>query len=156
MMPDSMSFDGVLCWSDFGFFLISAESTYDNSITVHGITGENLTVYFKFEASGINSLSSMPLLHKNDNKIGSCKQTSKHCLERFVLSDVYDNSTATLYIINITLEDEGRYHISLHSDGAQPMVLSNKITFAVTPRNITNGRFSLDLYCCIEQTLNVF
>ncbi|KAI7791411.1 uncharacterized protein LOC130548982 [Triplophysa rosa] len=127
------------------YSILKAESRYDNSITVHGITGENVTVNFKFEDPGINSLSSMPLLHKNDQKIGSCKQTSKHCLARFVLSDVDDNSTATLYIINITLEDEGRYHVSLHFDGAKPLVLSNKITFAVKPRNITNeNRTSLN------------
>lgn len=126
------------CYVELTVFLFSVES----SITVNGITGENVTVNLKFKDLGISSLPNMPILHKNYKKLGICKQTSKHCFERFILSNVDDNSTATLYIINITLEDEGRYRVALDFDGAKPLVYSNEITFTVKTRNTTNGRYS--------------
>lgn len=126
------------------------ESKHDNDITVSVITGDNVTANFTFQHSGINSPSIILNLYKNDKKIGSCKQTNKNCSERFVISDVDDNYSATLYIINITSEDKGKYHIAVFVDGVKFIISSNEISFTVKPRDTTNGRFSFKLQCCFN------
>ncbi|XP_065115519.1 uncharacterized protein [Paramisgurnus dabryanus] len=129
----------ILLLSFAVYLILKVESKHDKDITVNVISGDNVTAYFTFKDSGINS-TSIPLnLYKNGKKIGSCKQTNKNCFERFVISDVDDNNTATLYIINITSEDDGKYHIGLFADAYYfKAILSNKIFFTVKPCDKTN------------------
>ncbi len=113
------------------------ESTHE----VNGTLEENITVKFTLQDNVINKISDKHSLYKNGNKIGSWKQISPF-EERFALSDV-ENSTVTLHITNLTLEDEGTYHVAVLSDGVNPLIESNKIYIKVTLGNKTTGTFSL-------------
>nr|XP_055074768.1 uncharacterized protein LOC129454309 [Misgurnus anguillicaudatus] len=126
----------ILLLSFAVYLILKVESKHEKEITVSVITGDNVTANFTFKHSGINSPSSVLTLYKNDNKIESCKQTTKNCFVRFVISNVDENNTATLYIINITSEDDGKYYIGLHDD-VKPMIISNEI-FTIKPRDKTN------------------
>lgn len=129
---------------------ISVESTHE----VNGSVEENITVEFIFQDSVINSFPNKPTsLYKNGNKKGYCKQTYKtnrSCSERCVLSDV-ENSTVTLHITNLSLEDEGTYHVVVLADGETPLIESNRIHITVKLWNKTTGRFPLK-----SSVLNVF
>lgn len=119
--------------------LISVESTHE----VNGTVEENITVKFTFQDSVINSFPTS--LYKNGNKKGYCKQTDKtnrSCSEKCVLSDV-ENSTVTLHITNLSLEDEGTYHVVVLADGQNPLIESNRIHITVKLWNKTTGRFPL-------------
>ncbi|KAG1941970.1 hypothetical protein F2P79_015702 [Pimephales promelas] len=61
---------------------------------------------------------------------------SSFCSERFVLSDV-KNSTVTLHITNLSLEDEGLYQIAVLPDDQNPLIESNKIYITVKLWNKT-------------------
>lgn len=123
------------------------ESTHE----VIGTEEENITVEFTFQDSNVNSFPNMPTsLYKNEVKKGSCKQTSTSCSEKFVLSDV-ENGTVTLHITNLTMEDEGTYHVVALVDGVNPLIESNRIDIKVKRGNKTTGGFPLKssvLYCC--------
>lgn len=124
------------------WFFISVESTHE----VNGTSEENITVKFTFQDSFVNNF---PNLYKNDVKKGFCKQTNFFCSERFVLSDV-ENSSVTLHITNLSLEDEGRYHLVVLADGKTPLIESNKIYIKVKLWNKTTGGFPLktSIVCC--------
>lgn len=122
--------------------LISVESTHE----VNGMVEENITVAFTFQDSVINSFpNKLTSLYKDGNKKGCCKQTDKtnrSCSEKCVLSDV-ENSTVSLHITNLSLEDEGTYHVAVLADGENPLIESNKIHITVKLWNKTTGRFPL-------------
>ncbi|XDV21954.1 hypothetical protein PO909_026944, partial [Leuciscus waleckii] len=106
---------------------ISVESTHE----VNGTSEENITVKFTFQDSFVDNLL---ILYKNEKKIGSCKKT--FCSERFVLSDV-GNRSVTLHITNLSLEDEGLYHLVVLADGKTPYIESNRIYIKVKLWNKT-------------------
>lgn len=117
--------------------LISVESTHE----VNGTVEENITVEFTFQDSVINSFpNKRTSLYNNGNKKGYCRQTDTSCSEKFVLSDV-ENSTVTLHITNLSLEDEGTYHVAVLAYGVNPLIESNKIHITVKLGNKTTGRF---------------
>ncbi len=125
------------------------ESTHE----VNGTSQDNITVKLTLQDTVRNKMSDKPTLYKNGNKIGSCKQISP-CTEKFALSDV-ENSTVTLHITNLTLEDEGTYHVVVLSDGVNPLIESNKMYIKVTLGNKTTGTFSLKT-SVLNRIQNVF
>lgn len=133
-------------------FFISVESTHE----VNGTSEENITVKFTFQDSFVNSF---PSLYKNEVKKGSCNQRSSFCSERFVLSDV-ENSSVTLHITNLSLEDAGLYHLVVLADGKTPLIESNKIYIKVKLWNKTTGGFSLKTsivccFCSVKYSFNI-
>ncbi|KAL1250972.1 hypothetical protein QQF64_018768 [Cirrhinus molitorella] len=118
----------LLLFSFMLYLTLNVESRHE----VNGTSEENITVKFTFQDSDINS---KPSVYKNGNKKKSCSQISP-CEEKFALSDV-ENSTVTLYITNLTLEDEGLYHVAVLPDGVNPLIESNKIFIKVKLGNKT-------------------
>ncbi|XP_056116525.1 uncharacterized protein LOC130093252 [Rhinichthys klamathensis goyatoka] len=114
-------------------FTLYLSLNVESAHKVNGTSEANITVEFTFQDSVVNSFLN---LYKNENKKGSCRQTSSFCSERFVLSDV-ENSTVTLHITNLSLEDEGLYHLVVLADGQNPLIESNKIYIAVKLWNKT-------------------
>ncbi|XP_016399545.1 uncharacterized protein LOC107732657 [Sinocyclocheilus rhinocerous] len=121
----------LLLFSFMLYLILNVESTHE----VNGTSEENITVKFTLQDPVIIKISDKPSLYKDKNKIGSCKQISP-CEEKFALSDV-ENSTVTLHITNLTLEDEGTYHVAVYSEGANPLIESNRIYIKVTLSNTT-------------------
>ncbi|XP_077058810.1 uncharacterized protein LOC143711305 [Siphateles boraxobius] len=116
------------------YLILNVESTCE----VIGTSEENITVKFTFQESVFIS-NPNPSLYKNLNKIGSCRQKSSSCSGRFVLSDV-ENSTVTLHITNLSLKDEGPYHLVVLPDGKTTFIDSNKIYITVKLWNKTTER----------------
>ncbi|XP_026092187.1 uncharacterized protein LOC113065172 isoform X1 [Carassius auratus] len=104
------------------YLTLNVESTH----VVNGSSEENITVKFTFQDSVIPS---KPSLYKNGEKIATSIE-SNDCRERFALSDV-KNQTVTLNITNLTLEDEGTYHVVVLTDGVESIFESNKISIKV-------------------------
>lgn len=103
---------------------------------VNGTSEENIMVKFTLNSDS----NSKPSLYKNGEKKGVCKQISP-CNEKFALSDV-ENSIVTLHITNLTLEDEGMYHVAVLPDKNNPFIESNKIYIRVKVGNKTTGKLS--------------
>ncbi|XP_043078449.1 uncharacterized protein LOC122327284 isoform X2 [Puntigrus tetrazona] len=110
--------------------ILNVESTH-----VNGTSEENIIVKFTLQEPLFSKVSDKPALYINGMKKGSCKRISP-CKEKFALSDV-ENSTVTLHITNLTLEDEGTYHVAVLSSGFKPLIESNKIYIKVTVGNKT-------------------
>lgn len=110
------------------------ESTHE----VNGTSEENITVQFTFQDYVINS---KPSLYKNGKKIVSWKESTTLKV-KFALSPV-ENRTVTLNITNLTLEDEGTYHVAVLPDGVNSLFESNKINIKVKLVNKSAGMFSL-------------
>ncbi|XP_042568418.1 uncharacterized protein LOC109103935 [Cyprinus carpio] len=107
----------------FMFYLtLNVESTHE----VNGTSEENITVQFTFQDYVINS---KPSLYKNGKKIVSWKESTTLKV-KFALSPV-ENRTVTLNITNLTLEDEGTYHVAVLPDGVNSLFESNKINIKV-------------------------
>ncbi|XP_016088441.1 uncharacterized protein [Sinocyclocheilus grahami] len=109
----------------FSFMLyltLNVQSTHE----VNGTLEESITVNFTFQDSVRNS---KPSLYKNGEKIGTWIEINL-CKEKFALSDV-ENRTVTLHITNLTLEDEGTYHVAVLPDGVNSLFESNTIYIKV-------------------------
>ncbi|XP_048025250.1 uncharacterized protein LOC125254606 [Megalobrama amblycephala] len=135
----------LLLFSFMLYLILNVESTHE----VNGTVEENITVKFTFQDSVINSFPNKPTsLYKNGNKKGYCKQTDKtnrSCSEKCVLSDV-ENSTVTLHITNLSLEDEGTYHVVVLADGQNPLIESNRIHITVKLWNKTTEIIPVSLH----------
>lgn len=116
---------------------VSVESAHE----VNGTSEGNITVRFTLQDPVVNKITDKPSLYKDGGKIGSCRQDSP-CKEKFAFIEM-ENRTVTLHITNLTLEDEGTYYVVVYSDGANPLIESNRIDIKVILGNTTTGTYIL-------------
>ncbi|XP_018945530.1 uncharacterized protein LOC109073911 isoform X2 [Cyprinus carpio] len=121
----------LLLFSFVLYLILNVESAHE----VNGTSEGNITVKFTLQDPVVNKITDKPSLYKDGGKIGSCRQDSP-CKEKFAFIEM-ENRTVTLHITNLTLEDEGTYYVVVYSDGANPLIESNRIDIKVILGNTT-------------------
>ncbi|XP_026053619.1 uncharacterized protein LOC113039762 isoform X1 [Carassius auratus] len=110
-------------------FMLHSILKVESAHEVNGTLEENITVKFTLQVPVINKINDNLALYKDGKKIVNLKHNIP-CKEKFALHRV-ENSTVTLHITNLTLEDEGKYHVAVYSHGANPLIESNTINIKV-------------------------